>query len=82
MYFYDYKDLKKTLSSLVNQELQKINKWLEANKLCLNVGKTKYSLLHKPNRKDGLPLLLPSLLIKKTRNAKGKINKVSWCFAR
>ena len=65
MYFYDYKDLKKTLSSLVNQELQKINKWFEANKLCLNVGKTKYSLLHKPNRKDGLPLLLPSLLIKK-----------------
>ena len=32
MYFYDYKDLKKTFSFLVNRELQKINEWFEANK--------------------------------------------------
>ena len=31
----------------------------------LNVGKTKYSLFHKPSRKDYLPLLLPRLLVKK-----------------
>ena len=30
--FYEHKDLK-TLFSLVNQELQKINEWFEANKL-------------------------------------------------
>ena len=38
--FYEHKDLK-TLFSLVNQELQKISEWFEANKLSLNVGKTK-----------------------------------------
>ena len=62
--FYEHKDLK-TLFSLVNQELQKINEWSEGKKLCLNVGKTKNSLLHKPSRKNDLPLLLPRLLIKK-----------------
>ena len=62
--FYEHKDLK-TLFSLVNQELQKFNELFEANKLCLNVGKTKYYLFHKPSRKDDLPLLLPRLLIKK-----------------
>ena len=63
---YEHKDLK-TLFSLVNQELQKINEWFEANKLSLNAGKAKYSLFHKPSRKDDLPLLLPRLLIKKTK---------------
>ena len=62
--FYEHKDLK-TLFPLVNQELQKINEWFEANKLSLNVGKTKYSLFHEPCRKDDLPLLLPRLLMKK-----------------
>ena len=51
--------------SLVNQELQKINEYFEANKLSLNVENTKYSLFHKPSRKDDLPLLLPRLQIKK-----------------
>ena len=62
--FYEYNDLK-TLFSLVNQELQKINEWFKANKLSLNVEKIKYSLFHKPSRRDDLPLLLPKLLIKK-----------------
>ena len=64
--FYGHNDLK-TLFSLVNQELQKINKWFEANKLSLNVEKTKYFLFHKPSRRDDLPLLLPKLLIKKQK---------------
>ena len=38
-----HKDLK-TLFSLVNQELQKINEYFEANKLSLNAENTKYSL--------------------------------------
>ena len=38
---------------------------VEANKLSLNVGKTKDSIFDKPSRKDYLPLLLPRLLIKK-----------------
>ena len=62
--FYEHNDLK-TLFSLVYQELQKISEWIEANKLSLNVEQTKYSLFHKPSRRDDLPLLLPKLLIKK-----------------
>ena len=58
--------------SLVNQVLQKINEWFEANKLSLNVGKTKYSLFRKPSRKDDLPLLLTRLLIKKHKVEKVK----------
>ena len=61
--FYEHNDLK-TLFSLLNQELQKINEWFEANSLCRNVRKTKYSLFHKPSRKDDFPLLLPRSVIK------------------
>ena len=62
--FYEYNNLK-TLFSLVNQELQKNNEWFEANKLSLNVEKTKYYLFHKSSRRDDLPLLLTKFLIKK-----------------
>ena len=62
--FYEHNDLK-TLFPLVNQELQKINECFEANELSLNVEQTKYSLFHEPSRRDDLPLLLPTLLIKK-----------------
>ena len=48
----------------MNQELQKVNECFEANKLSLNIGKTKYFLFHKPSRKDDLPHLLPRLPIK------------------
>ena len=73
-HFYEHKGLK-TLFSLVNQELQKINEWFESNKLSLNTGKTKNSLLHKPSRKDDLPLLLPRLLIKKHKVERVKLIK-------
>ena len=39
------------------------NAWFMANKLSLNVGKTNYSLFHKPGRVDDLPLQLPKLSI-------------------
>ena len=48
---------------MVNDELNKIYEQFIANKLSLNAGKTKYSLLHKPSKADDLPLLLPNLLI-------------------
>ena len=35
-HFYEHKDLK-TLFSLVNQELQKVNEWFKANEISLNV---------------------------------------------
>ena len=56
--YYEHKDFK-TLSSLISLVLQKINEWFEANKLFLNIGKTKYSPFHEPSRKDHLPLSLP-----------------------
>ena len=62
--FYEHKDLK-TSFSVVNKELPKNTGLFEANKLSLNVWKTKYLLFHKPSRKDDLLLLLPRLLIKK-----------------
>ena len=72
--FYEHKDLK-NLFSLVNQELRKINERFDTNKLSLNLGKTKYSLFHKPSRKDDLPLLLPRLLIKKHKVERVKSTK-------
>ena len=48
---------------MVNNELKKIYEWFNANKLSLNVGKTKYSLFHKASKTGNLPLLLPKVLI-------------------
>ena len=47
---------------MVNDELEKIYEWFNANKLWLNAGKTKYSLFHKPSKTSDLSLLLPKLL--------------------
>ena len=47
----------------VNSEISKINQWFLANKLSLNVTKTKYSFFHKTSKKDDIPLKLPRLQI-------------------
>ena len=65
-----------SLFSLINQELQTIHGMFEANKLSLNVGKPKYSLFHRPSRKENLPLLLPRLLIKLHKVERVKIIKL------
>ena len=44
------------LFSIANKELNKISDWFTANKLSLNVTKTKFSLFHKASRKDDIPL--------------------------
>ena len=49
------------LFATVNSELYKVNQWLFANKLSLNV--TKYSFFHKTSKKDDIPLKLPKLQI-------------------
>ena len=41
----------------------KINEWFSANKLSLNVGKTKFSLFHKSVKKYSIPSHLPTLKI-------------------
>ena len=60
--FNEHKNIIK-LFATVNEELRNRNDWLMANKLSLNVGKTKYSLFHKPSNVDDLPLKLPKLNI-------------------
>ena len=51
------------LFATINSELSKINQWFLANKLSLNVTKTKHSFFHKTSKKDGIPLKLPVLQI-------------------
>ena len=59
---FNHKDIKH-LFTVVNNELVNIKYWFTANKLSLNVEKTKYSFFHKPSKKDDIPLCLPRLII-------------------
>ena len=61
---FNHKDIKH-LFTVANNELVNIKDWLTANKLSLNVEKTKYSFFHKPSKKDNIPLCLPKLIINK-----------------
>ena len=63
--FFNHKDIKH-LFTVVNNELVNIKDWFTANKLSLNVEKTKYSFFHKPSKKDDIPLCLPKLIINNT----------------
>ena len=47
----------------VNNELELVNDWFIANKLSLNIKKTKYILFCKNSTIDDLPLRLPNLTI-------------------
>ena len=51
------------LFSDVSKELTNINQWFVANKLSLNVEKTKYSFFHKPCKKDNIPLQFSKLTV-------------------
>ena len=58
--FYSHQNIS-SLFMTVNNELDKIGKWFKANKLSLNVKKTKYTFFHKNSIKDDIPLKLPAL---------------------
>ena len=60
--FYTYKNIE-CLFSDVNRKLTNINERFVANKLSLNVEKTKYSFFHKTSKKDNISLQLPNLII-------------------
>ena len=60
--FYSHHDIK-TLFSTVNKELEKLGDWFSANRLSLNIKKTKYTFFHKNSVKDNIPLKLPDLHI-------------------
>ena len=42
---------------IINEELHKLTEWLGANKLALNISKTKYMVVHTSNRKITYPNL-------------------------
>ena len=60
--FYTHSNIQKLFSTM-NEELASINQWFTLNKLSVNAKKTKYSCLHKPIKKDDIPLMLPKLTI-------------------
>ena len=49
--FYSHQNIN-DLFSTVNSELECINQWFKANKLSLNIEKTKYTLFHKKSAKN------------------------------
>ena len=53
----------KTLFLKANIELKKISEWFQANKLSLNEDKARFTLFHKLQDRDNLPLQLPVLKI-------------------
>ena len=47
----------------MNKELRKVANWFKANKLSLNISKTKYSLFHSTRKRKDIPNILPPLHI-------------------
>ena len=48
----------KTIFSTANEELEKLGGWFTANRLSLNIKKTKYTFFHKNAVKDNIPWYL------------------------
>ena len=46
-----------------NLELRKKSEWFRVNKLCLNEDKTRFTVFHRSQDRDNLPLRLPALKI-------------------
>ena len=59
--FFNHKDIKH-LFTVVNKKVANIKDWFTANKLSLNVEKTKYSFFHKASKKDDI-YIKPKLII-------------------
>ena len=60
-FFYSHKNIK-GLFYTVNSELEKISQWFKANKLSINIKKTKFTLFHKNSFKYEIPLKRPALM--------------------
>ena len=48
--YYESSDLS-NIQKILNRELRKVRKWLEANRLALNIEKTNFVLFHSSQRK-------------------------------
>ena len=51
------------LFETMNEELRKVANWFKANKLSLNISKTKYSLFRSTRKRKDIPNILPPLHI-------------------
>ena len=60
--------------------MQKINERLIFNKLLLNANKNKYSFLHKPSKKDNIPLIVPKLNVNNLKIAPNRSVKFLGVF--
>ena len=63
------------LFSRMNNELIKVSTWFKANKLSLNVTKTKFTLFHPISKKRTIPLILPLLKIDDTHITRDRVTK-------
>ena len=75
--FFNHKGIKH-LFTVVNNELVNIKDWFTANKLSLNVEKTKYSFFHKASKKDDILLRPPKLIINNYEIQKKESIKFLW----
>ena len=55
--YYESSDLL-SIQKIVNREHRKVRKWLEANRLALNIENTNFVLFHSNKRKVTLPIFL------------------------
>ena len=62
----------------MNKHLRYVKKWLDANKLALNLGKTNFVLFHSPQ--VSITELIRLKFGKKT-NTPRKVCQISWCSA-
>ena len=72
--FCSHKNIKE-LFKIMNHELIKIQQWFNANKLSLNIKKTKYSFFHPLAFQDRIPLRVPKLEINNSSIKREKIMK-------
>ena len=59
-----------TMERLVNLELDKINKWFQNNRLALNIGKTKFMMIHRRREEIKLQLKINGTTLEQTDQIK------------
>jgi len=77
--FYSDKNIL-NLFSVMNSELENVSKWFKANKLSLNIKKTKFSLFHQANRSHNIPEELPVLILDRIIIKRDKVTKFLGVF--
>ena len=72
--YYESSDVLE-IQKTVNKELKKVRKWLEANRLALNIEKTNFVLFHPPRHKFNAQI---TPKVWKKENQPRNLHKVSW----